>query len=85
MTVAEYLHRLDTLIDAHRWREALAAATAGMDDIWLKLSNEELDYVTGMMEIAANIVEIEDSTDPAPPAPAPLAPSLDVDTGTARP
>ena len=58
MTRREYIERVDTLLDAEKWREATAFDATGIETIWPTLSTEELNDLTGLMEMAATMVSV---------------------------
>ena len=60
MTPQEYLDQISALVSAERWREALAFADTGFDEVWPVLSGAEIDRINGMMEVAFNIVQLLD-------------------------
>ena len=71
MTPREHIDRVDTLLDAEKWREAMAFAATGIETIWPALSTEELNNLTGLMEMSATMAWIEENTNaqlPADPA-----------------
>ena len=61
MTPREYIDRVDTLLDAEKWREAIAFAATGIETIWPALSTEELNRLTGLMEMAATMAWIKEN------------------------
>ncbi len=59
MNPQEYLARIDELVDAERWQDALDFSAAAIGRVDPELDFEDLKRVHGVMEIAANIVSLE--------------------------
>ena len=86
MTPSEYLARINFLVSAEQWHEALAFAEARFPDVSSELSTQELNRLYGTMEMVMNLIEIEESMEPAPPvAPAVPASPADLDSAVTPP
>lgn len=62
----EYFAHLGALSDARRYQEALHFSAAAIGEVHPELSYGDLTRLHGMMEIAANIVEIEEQAEQEP-------------------
>ena len=59
MTPGTFMERLESLFSAGRYRAALDLASVAIEDIAPRLSHDERERIHGMMEVAARVVDLD--------------------------
>jgi hypothetical protein len=59
MTPERYLRHMQRLVADQQWQRVLAFARQSADAVSPPLSAEDLDRVQGMLEVAANITDLD--------------------------